>query len=1498
MAFGEKYVPLLGVNTDLAYTLLPNNLATFIKNLVYATTDTSDGGKSRGANTGIFKTMQSTKEYEVGFTLPEGTNTHVGSFSSKETRQVFVMVHNSEGDHTVYILNGETQTTTILYQDPILNFQLNPEHYFHLGAANIWVLYIADPITGEKKRKTFFNFTDGYNPQRTICVEDSVATGGFNSDLFPYFTGEYDKDIFINMGVPAPQDCIEIETVPLTEDQRQLNNKILFNTWQFRLRYIDVWGRPSEYSIISDVLIPGINDCLSQSSNISRCVDLTFDAPPPLVDKVEVAYRNCNSSQWYTSDTLDLFDGSPLGDWWLRQRNDEVDYDAGTGKITYRFCADKECNPIAVELTNRTESGQPLTSYVVASVGKSNALANNKYGFNPYPKSLMDKIHITVEYPDAPDQPLTARNITVYAAIYNPFKNNYQQVFKDGDAGYSWGDNNSKHGGARAYKQYFPNAQQSGFPGYLVGANLAISSQVFVDAVGTIIEDESHNGMVLSPNDYTMQKWEFTNVPPGIYVFRIASHLADPSAEVNYRNTSTTLWGVTGFNPQNKMPNLSSRQMEYELVIDVCNNDYNTFVNDTKMIVIADLAAYKEESFFAGPIGFFIEVPYRTKAVSGYLFETKEGDEGSIPVEMAKTQDSNGHISLTDHNGFYWVAAYGKTVRVDVEALLNRSVNYDLDFIYKCIVRRYHYFSKQDGMVLRDIYIDQINEPPAYVDYPDVPCNRILIKGRLTVQDSNIGIPGLEVILTGSNPATTNNDGEFTIIAHDSVNENPRNEVLIITSGKCRFHLEDQVCIPTIPIRINRCNVCGGERIIDVGETFLLSDSTQRGLLSGGTYAVGFAGKDWLDRTQYVQDLGYINIPTVQQTKTFLPSRIHVTIDSDADFGDRFKQIVFSFSEETTIQNYVTWIVDSFEFVDNTGRENNANPTQIKIYYSSLVEYNKQNNYNTTVDWGFIKPDTADIAYTTDKVYFMVNGDGKFFDESIVSVVKYAQDGQYFLINYTDALKDLKQNAFIRLVRPRDCVINEPMYEVCPPIKIVDGKPSSYDFYITPFDTYYINREIPVPILQEGEEPTFVNETRIFAYPFEHNSPSDLWGQGCNNFGRINFKNPYESVLYKQDEIALSGSFSENGFLNFLSFYSEEQKRSFDESQLNGIVSVIPQTSAVLVVGQNNNFAIGFNDNVMRVDAKGNVIVPSAADKFGQPMSKIGSNNGCLMWDKNTIYEYEGLVQWLDTIDCGVVQHNYSEAEVISVMSCDSFIRAKIKEVDKYNKDNGKSRYFTGIVSPINKEYILTDKIIGDASYVNQLRDKDVTVQETLVFDVFSKAFKGWYGFTPEGYAELKGELNDQQLFSFKNGLPHYHYSAISENGWGSFYGEPVERIIEIVVNQDNLKKKKSLCTSVYSHSQYFIDRILTEANQDSWVPIGYWTQANFFWSAPLLCDLNTIPDINRKNQTGDNKLTDGDTLYGLWAKIRYVGVPADNNKYTELTGLSVFVYPEEKSSV
>ena len=772
---------------------------------------------------------------------------------------------------------------------------------------------------------------------------------------------------------------------------------------------------------------------------------------------------------------------------------------------------------------------------------------------------------------------------------------------------------------------------------------------------------------------------------------------------------------------------------------------------------------------------------------------------------------------------------------------------------------------------------------------------------------TNIGIPGVQVVLTRGSVATTDVNGNFTIIAHDDAYVNPRKDEVIIANGACRYYIEGQKCLNPIPVTIYRCTNSNNciERRIDLGETFLLSTFLQHGLLSGGTYAIGVSGKDYEDRSTFVQDLGYINIPTVQETKVFSPSKIQITFDNSISFPKDLKTLVFNVSDETTISSYVTWIVDAVEFVDNTGNVNNTNPTQIKIYYGSLIEYNKQNNYNTTVEWGFIQEGTVDQPVTTDNVTFLVNGDGKFFDRSITSRVKYAVDGKYFLIDYTEELKDLKPNALIRLFRPKECITSEFMYERCMVIHLKDGKPDVLSFTLDAFDTYYISREIPVPVPQADSEGTAL-ETRIFAYPFEHDSPSDLWGKGCNNRGRVNVKNPYESVIYLQDEITLSGSFSDNGYLNYLNVFEDgysaggvtvpSRRTNFDKSNLNGITSIIPQIGIIMLIGQHNNATVGFNDNLLRGNKDGSISLPSAQDTFGQPNVNPLANFGCLLFDKNSIAEYDGMVHWVDSSNAALIQHDYRNAKNISILSCDAYFRAKVKAVQNYNTSNPRRRYFTGVTNPVNKEYIVTDKIIGDVSYFNDLREKDVSVQETLTFDIYSKMFKGWRSDTPEYYSSLKGERNDQQLFSFKNGIPYFYFTAISDDiNYGTFFDIPAERVIEIVVNVDEIKKKGGLFASSYSHSLYWADRIITEANQESWIPVSFWKQGDFFWSAPLLCDINTPTDPNRPLI---DTLTEGNMLYGLWMKIRFVGALEDNTKYTELTGFTVDVMPKEKSGI
>src|SRR5690606_29253228 len=135
------------------------------------------------------------------------------------------------------------------------------------------------------------NYTDGHNQQRFTCVEDAIATGGFDADLFPFFGGDYDPNIFLNAGVAPPTQCIDISEIPITPESEKRNNTLLFYGWQFASRYIDVWGRPSEYGIRSDLYIPGINDCISSSSNIPNCIQLLLEVPPKNIDKIEIAYR-------------------------------------------------------------------------------------------------------------------------------------------------------------------------------------------------------------------------------------------------------------------------------------------------------------------------------------------------------------------------------------------------------------------------------------------------------------------------------------------------------------------------------------------------------------------------------------------------------------------------------------------------------------------------------------------------------------------------------------------------------------------------------------------------------------------------------------------------------------------------------------------------------------------------------------------------------------------------------------------------------------------------------------------------------------------------------------------------------------------------------------------------------------------------------------------------------------------------------------------------------
>lgn len=1486
MGFGQKYIATR-MDLDVHESLVGPSVARYIKNLIFSLEDTSAEAVGQGAQTGVYKPLRSNAVYVDNFKLPAGDNHPIGGFTCKELNQAVFFIYNSNRNHAFYRINGADQTIDTIYIGPTLNFQLNPENFIHKGGCAIEIIYVTDPATNLKRVRTFYFFTDDFNDQRCICAEDSIATKGFNPTLFSYFAGNYDPKILINMGVPSSNDPIVITPVPVTNTSQNLPNKMLFNTWQFRTRGYDVWGRPSEYGIISDEYYIG-SDCLSSSSGAPRCVTLSFPAPPPHINQVEIAYRNCNSAQWSKADTLDLYSGSPLGDWWLRSRNEAITFDPVANTITYQFCADRECDPIAQTDTSRLENPLPITSVAVSKINENIALINNKEGFNPFSISLKNQIKFTVEPPSGQSSDVNRfRNISILVEIFNPvlgangciFFLNGQYYFQSPPT------NTPFQFQAENYGQFFKNKTQSGFIGYFAGSNVyTISEQYSLDSNGVFekITDFSSPSFVVTKRYF--QKFTFSNVQAGVKVFRIAGLTVDPSTDspaVMFK-TSTNVGGIFSFTPSSKVINRELLSNSKELIIDVCENDYDS-VKDNKILSIYD----------------FTDLSWALR--QGYVYNTNNASTDQIGIELLRVSSPGVNSLFTDHNGYFFVSfiAGGN---------VGHGWTYSIFGYCNCKIIPYvnNFHSGVEAVVsVNNWFANQLTN---CTDYPTQKCAFVLVKGRVLLCGDNIGVPGIGIVLSRGRSAVTDADGNFTIIAHDDIVNGTRNDTIYFSGAVCSFTDCNGNCIGSLSVIIVPCNGSCQPREVDVSTT-LIQNISQRGLLSEGVYPIGVGKWDWLKRTGFIEDLGYLEMPSVQETHLFAPSRIRVDIDSNAIFPDNITELTFWIGQETTIADYITWIVDSFLFVDNTGLENTEAPTQIKIFYASLVEYNKQNNFNTTVNWNFLIANAANTSsspFTTDKVRFLLNGDGTFFPKAITALVKYDSVGQFFLINYTSDLAGLLPNAIIRLVRPKQCTGEEPYNEIAFKVPIVNGKATISKFYLNAFDTYYIFRQIPVPtaqaIVPPATTPTFIDETRILGVPFEHNSPSDFWGQGCANFGRQNVKNEQETQLHLINQIALSGALSPTNQLNFLCFFDDAQKFTFSDNPTNGFIAVIVQGVTLLIIGQSDHFVVGFNDNIVRVDGSGQVIVPSAQDKFGQPQRKLTPKYGCLLFDKNTIYEKDGIVHWMDTAKGFFIQHNFEYGQQVSMTDLkrgipggiDSWLKPKIKEIQNFNLVNGNTRYWHVGVNGQGSEVILSDFTIGNINPINNLRQVDVTVNETIAMGIFSKMWKSFYGFISPMYIELEGELSGKQLFSFFKAIPYSHYNELDEQEYGTMYGQPLVRVLEPVISIDSLRNKKPLSIAVFcKESQYFSDRVISSTGQMTRMLLAAWIQASFGWYAPFLCDLNTPPDPNRPIATGPNALTDGDTIIGTYIKVRLIGGPSSDEIYSEMQGVAISLFPD-----
>lgn len=1467
----EKIIPVEGINLDISPLYLGNQKARLIKNM-----DISLLNKGDGSNVLVFKPLTSTELYS-NIKLPAGKNIVCGGGVSRERNEAYIWRWNSLKNHSIVRIKDGVEE--FVYVGPYLKLSLDPSHYISI----VGKMFAQKVCVGDEER-TYLYWTKGIGRQGFLCVEDSIETNSFNETSYPFFGGNYyDREELVSLGIVKPEGCIKIK--PVISGNNGLN-LIKERTLRFRISYTDRYGRPSEHGNLSGSYYT--EDCLGSSVD---CLDITFEAGGPLWEKINIEIQRGCTTEWDTIDVIDKYEkcNEP---WYRRPINTNINYNTENNTITYRYCGGKSCTPIPDAETQRIENPLPQTSQSLFSIGGGIALANNEYGFKPWECDLKDKISFIVEKP-TPDPLIdnTTRNIVVWMSIFNSFDNRGGTIQglwnKDGKTvfgGVGNGNNEVESGIIGTYKMHFADPEQQGFIGYLAGTKIAAVSEQY--RYNTEIGDYEKYGVAASPSEIRSNKWlqrfEFKNVPPGKFIFRVASH-QKKLTEADYQKTSTYIQGhgtISGINVNHNIVSGSR-----ELFIDVCSKDYNSR-DESTVLVLTDITNPERRD---------------TRVAEGYIYETKDGEQGAIPIEMASITATgigiNRRVYSTDHNGFYFCSA--------------KDASYSLQFWIRkdCKFNQVGSLSvpRSAGITTRNFYaIDK------WSTYLDEKCNRVIVKGRITDCDTGAGLPGIIVGITEGQFTLSNDQGGFELIVHDLESQPRKSKILFMSTGRCNITTcAGDKCFPTRDYIQPACSVCT-ERIFQL-QTYELRLSTlgRSGLQKGGRYSFALSGSDWMGRTNAAQtdNRWDLQIPNENETKSFKYSKIKCVIDAAAVFPLWMKKLYFRFSKNLAYNDFLTWVVDRFEFIDNTGLVNTVTPTQIKIYYSSLNEYAKQNNFSSNVNWQFV--DERNSLRIQDIVHFVANGDGVIFDKTITSLVKYDKDGRYFLIEYTSDLSNLKEGAYLKLMRPSECVDANIYFSVCKTIDIIDGKPTDYEFTLDAVDSYQVNRQIPTPVVitkkktvivensnpviyEEVEESETVNIIKPYSWSFEHDSPNDLWGTKCNNRGQAISKNPYEDIICKKSEVALSGAIGVNGVVNFHHYFDNARKTMFPDGY-GGITAGVSQQNIILFICENDNYVINYDDNSVRYDSSGRAFVSGSDNQFSKPRPKSGENYGCLLIDRNTISYHNGLVVWFDSQRSCLVMHDFKSANDFSSGQCFKYLSFKSRDIKKFNKTTGLKRFWHGIINPVDGQYYLTDFNLRNKSYINNDMDVSLTKEDTFCFDLSVKGFplRKTCSFTPELYLALESDEKESQLFSFNNGDTMSHYRS-NNTVFNNFYGVQCQHGIRIIKVTDPLKPMMDLFVETYvDEVLLYGERVLTESGQLSKIPRNFFKRGENFWAAPILCDLNTMSDPNLSIQS---KLFDGDRLRGRWIDILFMGDPDNLGKYFELTGIVISSMVVEKS--
>lgn len=1527
------------LNTDSSYRDLKEDESPYMKGLSWDINANpgSDIGTANPSGEGqnLFALTPARSNSAIsGIELPAGYNKSYGTFESKVTNELYHFNYNGNGNHGIYVIDGNTGSYLKVIEDPELGFTEYQEHTVFKRVA----LRVQKDKTGAIIEKHLL-WTDSQKWQGWVNVIAAIGSDGFNDSLHPYWKTtppHFDRRELLEWPVRPPMIRPELSVIPNDITDIGVINRVADKNFRIAYSFEYTDGRPTTASPYSLPLQIKTEEYVNNLDNMPKRASVLLSAGSPMVEKIKIYVQRADSTNsidstavygdWILYDTIDKFQTSPTGQYWLREQPWSLfNYDPVNNTIEYIFDNSKVGSTVSQQDVSRIQSDMPQLSNALTDIDNAVLLCNNRYLYGNLPSSITDKFNVTVKEKQVETCSLNMRTVYLYAYIARcgkDFSYTSQVGFINGD------DKQVRFGGLRMagplppFDKALISVDESKFfgldfadrdslrvylkgtPYYADGEWCIVKADNSIEPIDGIYDFGDEEVLkkiqrIFNEGSYFICRFEL-KIPAGRYIATVGRHNEKSSG--NWRGKSTYIYGIA--NSRQKSINSgviattvsikpnAIRTYSKEMEIDCTSGDVNVWGANNNQ----DL--------------FYIYCPYNIltgdntyRFIEGYLHESKDS---LLPVEMFPYQMDRAAADdwgkETDKNGFYW--AFTKVANSD-------SVNVQFFSFLNCgAITQFTIATSGSGsgwMKNADAYISNYGGTGA--------CNWVEFKGSVKDISGAIGYSGIAVSLKDGPTVYTRADGSFIMHVHNGRSTPRASNVYVNAGGNYIMTLDGCAIIPVYSFNesLIPCQNCQ-DRIYPqpLNINVVIQNNIQTSLKDAGKYNIGGIFADLAGRCSFTNFIDVKIVSSYLQRGNINATYLQLAINSAniAVENSDFKWFCPVVSKEVTSRRYIQWVADKMVYLDNDGNEvsDSASASFVKLVTDSLLKANIQNNFTLLSSYQFAKGDRIRIIDNGEQLLSVsVFGNpidaivlGTSYNQAAINAgispgttIQADSSETGIIVRYDtrfDTLKD-KTGFWMEIYSPIQEAEVIPFFEGAKFYPIIDGVISEFAGYnngqpvfnevtsidIDFWDTYYLQRSIL---------------GRYYDHPFESQNVTDGWGKNITSGGRIHVENrDAKQKWFGGDTIRSDAFINENGLATFRG----ANRKDFGIYPFGEITSALTRRNEIIFICQNDWFVAEFNQPYTKI-SNGQMVVTNLSENLSLPRQKGGPMAGISKEDIGTIIADGDFIFWYDRKSTSFIKCNYSSSVDITQETegerggIQAYINAKQWFVSNWNSNNEQDKFdiVAGIDSERGNIYLTfrrrRNKSMNPLSFLSRSRHLDIKSSETFVYSI---QYRGWVPcshFAPESYGIVRGDLANVEMVTFCAGKPYIHNNT-DNNSFSKYYGVQCEPVISVSMNKEDIVKIFQAVSYNCQGTSLFCDSVISEqTNSFSYLPLSVWQEREKVFYAPMLRDMASYPtpgDLFR------GMLHDGKRMFGSYCIARFVQKFSELGKYFQLTGIN-----------